>query len=92
MKRDEECIEVRLRPMDSRLGLSVRAYENELRRSRTFHELIWTHEAPAVEKLTFDWQSTREARFRVEHPDVYHRQMLDLMGLADLAEAIPLAP
>ena len=97
MRTDESCIEVEVFPMYNRRNLSVRTYEQALRKARSlsnvralsFHEVLWAHEAPAVEKLTNEWQATKEAQFRVSDQDIYHRQRLELMGLGDFAQPHP---
>ena len=77
MRSNEPCIEVEVFPMQNRKSLSVREYDEALRKAQSlsnvralsFHEVLWAHGAPAVEKLSEDWQSTQEARFRVSDPD-----------------------
>ncbi len=56
----------------SRDRCSVKEYEEAVRfsrrlsrRGRMFHELGWTREAPAVEKLTTEWQLFAGVEFRI---------------------------
>jgi hypothetical protein len=87
-RRDDQCIERRF--SDSIYYYSVAEYREGQRagsglsssKARAFHGLIWTEGAPAVEKLTLDWQETAEgSRFRICDWDVYDAQMRELVGL-----------
>jgi len=81
------CIEVR-----GLLGrvrrFSVSEYEDGLRKARTcgspqalsFFELRWTTEAPAIHKLSCDWQETRFDEFRISDWETYSAQMDRLLG------------
>ena len=58
-----------------------RAHAGQLE-SGAFHGVIWTEGAPAVEKLSLDWQETSEgSRFRICDWDVCDAQMRELLGL-----------
>jgi hypothetical protein len=87
-RRHDQCIERRV--SDSIYYYSVaefRAGQRAGRRlssskARAFHGVIWTEGAPAVEKLTLDWQESEEgSRFRICDWDVYDAQMRELLGL-----------
>jgi hypothetical protein len=88
-RRDDQCIE-RRDLLDGAYYYSVAEYREGLRagsrlsssKARAFHGVIWTEGAPAVEKLTLDWQETEEgSRFRICGWDVYDAQMRELLGL-----------
>jgi hypothetical protein len=89
IRQDDQCIE-RRGLMDDAHYYSVAEYRQGLRagrmlsssKARAFHRVIWTEGAPAVEKLTLDWQKTSEgSRFRICDWDVYDAQMREFLGL-----------
>jgi hypothetical protein len=87
-RRDDQCIE-RQGLLDSVYFYSVAEYEDGLRcgrtlsssKARAFHRVIWTEDAPAVEKLTTEWQKTGPESFRICDWSVYDAQMRRLLGL-----------
>jgi hypothetical protein len=88
IRRDDQCIE-RRGFMDASYFYSVSEYEHAMDRARclsspkarSFHGVIWTEGAPAVEVLTTDWLETPEGKFRICDWDTYDAQMRVLIGL-----------
>jgi hypothetical protein len=86
-RRDDQCIELD-RGLGSRF-FSVAEYEKGKVRAlhlsspkaRSFHEVIWTEGAPAVEDLSIAWLKTRAGKFRICARDVYDAQMRVMIGL-----------
>jgi hypothetical protein len=87
-RRDDQCIE-RRGLVDSQYFYSIPEYEKAMDwarclsgpKARSFFEVIWTEDAPAVEALTTDWLEGRRNKFRICDGDVYDAQTRVLIGL-----------
>lgn len=86
IRRNDQCIE---RRVDASSFYSVSEYEDAMgwaqrlsnSKAKSFHGVIWTEGAPAVEELSVDWQEAPRGRFRICDWAAYDAQMRVLIGL-----------